>query len=229
MKTLSIKLSLLTIVAAVVAACGGGGSSEQKAQAPNTLTAGPKIGDCFIWTPGTKYTKTNGYANLIVQEQFDGRQAIGAVELRSNGTRFGAEYTAVGDTDVQVLGVIDYDNNGAFNYQRVYSGFTFPINLAPGQKVQRTVTVTETRATPPSPAPTTQNEEWTFVGFENLTLGGRRFTDVCKVSSPSGSAGKTYVAWFAKGFGNIKYETLDAQGALVPGDGAELEKIVSAP
>jgi hypothetical protein len=180
-------------------------------------------------TPGTKYTKTNGYTNLIVQEQFNGRQALGEIELRSDGTRFGAEYIEVDNTDVQILGRIDYDGTGAFNYQRVYAGFTFPINMAPGQTIQRTVTVTETSATPPSPAPTTENEQWTFVGFENMTLGGRTFTNVCKLSSPSSTAGQKYVAWFAKGFGNIKYQTLDANGAVVPGDNVELQTIISAP
>lgn len=75
---------------------------------------------------------------------------------------------------------------------------------------------------------TGSGEQMTFLGFENMTLAGHQFNNACKFSEP-GDAGKTDVFWLAKGFGTIRSEEHDAQGALVPGSRVEVKTIVNAP
>ncbi|MDB5773686.1 MAG: hypothetical protein JWM42_4060 [Burkholderia sp.] len=214
-----MKLSLLALVSSVLAACGGGGGASP------TPLSGPKFGDCFIGTPGTRYTKTNGYSTLIVQEPFNGRAEVGEIELRSDGKRDFATYVAVGSTEVDIRGFIFYDASGEVSSTEVTAGYNAPVNLAPGQKIQRVVTVTKSTPTQTNP-PTTRNEELTFIGFENLTLGGRTFTDVCKFVM-TGSGGEKVENWFAKGFGNIKWVTVNASGTPIVS--AELQTILAAP
>jgi hypothetical protein len=234
-KILSIKLPAILVSTAFIASCGGGGTSSGQegtpATNPSTVTAAATFGDCFIWTPGVKYTRTDGSKILLVQEQFEGQTAISNMELRADDTRFGGAYLTVDNAHVQILGVNQYDSNGVFDGKDVNSsGNRLPVNMTPGQTVQLDYTQTSTSLTPTSSTTTTtETDRLTFVGFENLTLGGRTFANVCRIKSPNPNGTETSVTWAANGFGFIRSETQDAQGATVPGTRNELATIVTAP
>lgn len=226
-------LPAILLSTVLLASCGGSSSSGPTTTTPAadllTATAAATLGDCFTWTPGIKYTRTDGRQTLIAQEQFEGQAAMGQVELRADGTRFGSTYFTVDSTYVQVLGGNQYDSTGVYDGKDVNSsGNRLPVNMTPGQSVQLSYTRASTRSLAPS---TTTNEaaQVTFVGFESLTLGGRTFTNVCRVDSPDPSSAETHVSWVAPGFGFIRSETQDAQGVTVPGTRGELAAIDTVP
>lgn len=222
---------LVALSTVLLAACGGGGSSDPAPVAvpvTGTVTT-TSVGDCFVVTPGVKFVKSNGFKELAVQEAFEGVSAFGRVELRANDTRFSASYQTISGGFVHFLGMNLYDIAGVSKGKNVYSsGAQFPVDMTAGQTVQinytdtRTSNVTGTTSTHVSYA-------LTFVGLESLTLGGRTFANACKFKTPGTVAGQTDVSWFAQGFGEIRSESQDAQGVMVPGSRVELATIVTAP
>jgi hypothetical protein len=223
------------LVGALLGACGGGGggSIDQPAasfpESSNSTVAAPSLGDCFTWTPGTKYVKSDGYKTLIIQEQFEGQTAITDMDLRPNETRFGGAYLILDADFVTVLGTNDYDAAGVYEAKDVYTNFRLPVNMAPGQAINVNYSFTHTRVSPPSTTNGDNTTQYKFEGFESLTLGGRTFADVCKLRSTTAVVGETAVQWVAKGFGVIKQERQDANGATLPGTVRELVTIEVAP
>jgi len=226
-----LKTVFLSFVSITLASCGGGSSSPTAVTLP-VVVSSPTLGACFALTPGTKFVRTDGSKKLVVQETFEGQTAFSAVELRANDTRFGAFFQVVGGGFVNFLGILDYDINGVSSgTKNVYSsGYRVAVDLAPGQTVQLNYTDTQTR-TQPTSSTTVNNvtEQFNFVGFENLTLGGRTFSDVCKIRSPNAGTGQATVTWFASGFGAIRSEKQDALGVMVPGSRNELVTVLAAP
>ncbi|HCE11026.1 MAG TPA: hypothetical protein DEQ40_20955 [Oxalobacteraceae bacterium] len=210
-------------------ACGGGSSDPAPATPSTIAAAAPSVGDCFELTPGIKFIKSNGYKELNVQETFEGSTAFGAVELRSDDTRFGASYQTISGGFVHGLGLNQYDQTGVLDGKNVYSsGFQIPVDMAVGQTAQLTYTDTFSDFTIGTTSTSNVSVSLTLAGFEDLTLAGRAFVNTCKFTMPS-SAGQTDVLWFAKGFGIIRKELEDAQGVMVAGSRIELATIVSAP
>jgi hypothetical protein len=238
-------LPLLLISSVLLASCGGGSSgastvatgtettsnSNSNSDTSTNTTTATTLGDCYALTPGVKFVRTDGSKKQVVQETFEGQLAYSAVELRANDTRFGALYQTISGGYVHLLGIGQYDGSGNPSGKDVYSSQAqFSVGTPVGQTVNLSYTNTKTR-TAPTNSVTTANEtlQFTFVGLETLTLGGRTFTDTCKLSTPDSVAGRTQLLWVAKGFGTIRQETQDAQGAIVPGTRNELTSIVSAP
>lgn len=193
-------------------------------------TTATTLGDCFTLAAGTKFVKSNGYKELIVQETFEGQSAYGSVELRSDDTRFGASYQTIGGGYIHLLGLNQYDQGGIYNGKNVYSSSNrIPVDMTPGQTIQLSYTDTSTSAFDNATTTTNRSYQFAFVGLENIMLGGKLFSNVCKVKISNGSSSQSSVVWFAKGFGAIRSETQDATGATVSGSRVELTSIVAAP
>jgi hypothetical protein len=226
------KLTAIFAAITMLAACGGGGGdSTTSGTLVTTVTPTPAFSDCFVLTPGTKFVLNDGYKMLVVQEPFNGQTAYGYRELRPNDSTFGTTYMAKDDSYITLLG--NLDDSGSTN---VYTGYRFPANMSAGQTANITYSEVDTVISPPpTPSPQTftynnQTASLTFVGFEDLTLGGKTFAHTCKISSPYyADATKTDYSWFAKGFGWIRRIVLDAQGNAVPSTLRELTSVVAAP
>lgn len=222
----------ILLISITLTACGGGGSPDSavtQSNDPINAANAAILGNCFKWTPGVKYVKNDGYKTLMIEEQFEGQTAITDMELRPNDTRFGGVYIIVDANFVTVLGLNDYNGNGVYNGKDVYTNFRLPAEMAVGQTVQINYGITRTRMIPPSVTNGGQATQYKFEGFETVTLGGRTFTNVCKLRSPSLTAGQTSVEWVARGFGVIKQEDQDAAETTVPGTVRQLVTIVVAP
>lgn len=238
MSAFTREFAVIAVGSLMLSACGGGGSSASNdatmttttTTTTTTLVATP-FSDCFTLTPGVKYTKTDGSKQLIVQEAFEGQTVFGDVELRANDTRFSARYQTISGGFVNFLGVGQYDGAGVSNGKDVYSASArLPSSFAVGQTISITYVNTQTRTTPaPTVTAVNATEQYTFAALETLTLGGRTFTDACKLTLPTGVAGEVAVFWFARGFGAIRSERQNPVGTLVPGSRKELATIVSAP
>lgn len=225
------KLTAILATVSALGACGGGGGDSTSGTVTTTSSPTAAFSDCFVLTPGTKFVLNDGYKMLVVQESFNGQMAYGYRELRSDDSTFGTTYMAKDDSYITILG--NLDDSGSTN---VYTGYRFPASMSAGQTANITYSEVDTVIfPPPSPSPQTftynnQAASFTFVGFEDLMLGGKTFTNACKLSSPyHADATKTDYTWFAKGFGWIRGVVLDAQGNEVPGTRRELTSIVTAP
>lgn len=184
--------------------------------------------DCFEITPGIKFSMSNGNQSLGVQEQFEGQMAHSQMELRMDDTRFGGSYHVVTDGYIQLLGVNDYTQTGVFSSKSVYSaGAKLPASLSIGEKADISYTVTWISQ---SGSTSTENVSlgYTLVGFETMTLGGRNFENVCKVRI-TGAGTNSVMLWMAKGFGVIRSEQQDPQGATISGTRNELTAVTTMP
>lgn len=183
-------------------------------------------------TPGVKYTMTNKYSHLIVQEMFEGVMAIGDVELRENGTRFGAAFHTLNGNVYTPLGIAQYSDRGIPDGKDVYSKeAVIVLNMVPGQTVVSNYinTITSTSFGPATTTIETVSDEMTFAGFESMTVAGRTFANTCKLTMPSDVKGQMSVAWLAKGFGVIRSEEQTTQGTPIAGTRNEIAKIITAP
>lgn len=224
MKTKLFNISAL-LVASLVAGCGGGSSdSTQRFSVGGSAQASMR--DCFILTPGVRFTLTDGTRWANVQEQFEGQTYTGVVELRANNSRFGASYSTLSDDYFEVLLSVDYDDSGDYSHHYVYSNYKIPLNMTAGSPVTITGTETEVNSQGTQPADPF-SETFTFLGFENITLAGRPFPNSCKLREDTGIGSNKPVYWIAKGFGLIKEEIRDAQGTVL--SGREIATIISAP
>jgi hypothetical protein len=181
-----------------------------------------------MWKPGTKYTMTDGYKTVILEETFEQKTAITAMRLRSDDTREGGNYFLVGDTSIELLGATYYTSAGEYAGKYVYSTYRIPTNMTPGQTIENKFIETHE---PVSGSGGTQlsSEKFTFVGLEDVELAGRKFTDTCKIKAFYSENGNVFVGWVAKGFGFIKSERQDPQGVLVANSHVELASIEAAP
>ena len=244
-------LCLAAASSVLVTACGGGNSSSPAAPtpvvavvpappatpptppiapptAPPTPTA--SVAACFELKPGIKFLKSNDFKQLNTQETFEGVNAFAGVELRSDDTRSGARYQTISGGFVHLLGLYDYTQQGVLAGKAVYSSSAqIPLDFAPGQTVPLNYTVTSTSNAVGSTSTKNVNSSLTFVGFENLKLGGRVFANTCKIKLLESVAGDAEVIWFAQGFGFIASETQNAQGATVTGSRVELVTVLAGP
>jgi hypothetical protein len=175
------------------------------------------LGDCFTLTPGVKFQKSDSNATWqIVDEPFQGRPAIGSVELRADGTRFGVQFYAVDAEFIHLLGDIDYFQSGELASVMTNSTTSrFPATMQPGDSFQ--FSATNTRVYVPMPPQTTSKTRTeletaaiTYLGQETLLLAGHTFANVCKLRvqsstvDTSNSSNNRYFlsnVWFAKGYG----------------------------
>ncbi|MET3132040.1 hypothetical protein AAKU55_002310 [Oxalobacteraceae bacterium GrIS 1.11] len=237
---------------ALLTACGGGSGPApaatvaSAAAAPASATATPasavpalpvsdsqtpaasKFSDCEQLTPGTKYTTSDGYSHVIGVEAFEGANVPADVEFHPNGSRDSVYYRTIDANFIHFLGNIQYTGTGvAVEHEAYSSGAQIPVDMKPGQVLKFSYTKVMTQ---PSAAPLTTNvtTTFTFVGFEDLTLGGHLFANTCKIMQTD-EKGLTEVFWMAKGYGPIREDSFDAQGVPVPNRQVALTAITSAP
>ncbi|MDM5176330.1 hypothetical protein PO883_03885 [Massilia sp. DJPM01] len=215
----------------LVAGCGGGSSDNNTAPAkPVVVPAAPAFADCYERTPGVKFTTTDKYTHMIVQEMFEGAMAYADVYLRENGTRLAAVYNAFDGKVFTPLGLTQYNEAGVYEDKYVYSKeAALVLNKVPGQAIVLHFTETITRANSLTTEVKTVNDELTFAGFETITVAGRIFANTCKITGASDVQGQLAVGWMAKGFGWIRTEDQSATGTLVAGTRNEIVTIITAP
>lgn len=171
------------------------------------------------------------YSHLIVLEMFEGVMAYGDVELREDGTRFGAAFHTLNGSVYTPLGIAQYNHFGVPDGKYVYSKEAITVlNMVPGQTVVSNYLNTITSTYPTTTVKIESvTDEMTFVGFENIIAAGRTFSNTCKLTMPSNVKGQVSVAWAAKGFGFIRSEEQTIQGVPVAGTRDEIVNIISAP
>ncbi|QPI52365.1 hypothetical protein IV454_13280 [Massilia antarctica] len=175
---------------------------------------------------------TNKYTYLIVQEMFEGVMAYGEVELRENGTRFGAPFHTLNGNVYTPLGIAQYSDRGIPDGKDVYSKEAIIVlNMVPGQTVVSNYINTMTSTSNGSATTRIEavSDEITFAGFENITMAGRTFANTCKLTTPSNVKGQMSVSWVAKEFGMVRSEEQTIQGVPLAGTRNEIVKILSAP
>jgi hypothetical protein len=239
MKPFQTKTFLLTAsLCAALAACGGGDDSTTPTATPTP--AASSFAACFDVTAGVAYTMTDPDAGgvsdgvLMLQESFEGVVRSATVELvNATSVRSSATYWSQESNGIRFRGAIDYDGTGTAEWKTVLSdGFLLPLNMQAGQTADLNYTETRTYLSGPQAGQTETSalhEGWTFEGFETLTLGGRTFTDVCRIKVspiPAGEDGPTTL-WLAKGFGMIRVQNTSGDGAIV--EESHLETITAQP
>jgi hypothetical protein len=213
-----VRKMAITGMTLLLASCGGG------------ATVG-SLGECAELTPGVKYIRSNGNLTWIVQEMFEGQPAFGEVKLSASGVREGVDYQTVSSSYIHLLGFIGYDDTGVPDDKNVFSKTArIPVSMYPGETILLNFTDTETGFEPPVTSTSTDKAiKLLFSGFENLTLGGREFENVCKIIVPDVTRGQYRVTWSAKGFGVVQEEIQDVQGVTLPNSRIVLTQIVAAP
>jgi hypothetical protein len=233
-----IKTSLLAAtLCAALTACGG---SDDDSSTPSTTTAASAFADCFDVTAGVAFTMTDADVGgtsdgvLMLKESFEGVVRNASVELQNDTTvRGAATYWSRESNGIRFWGFLDYDSTGTVETKTLHSdGFVLPLSMQAGQSAALSYTDTYSylsgdQAGQTETAP--QQSTWTFEGFETLTLGGKVFTDVCRmrtsVAQPAEDGPST--VWFAKGFGIIRAQHTDSAGVIV--DESHLETITAQP
>ncbi|MDC8760513.1 hypothetical protein [Janthinobacterium fluminis] len=223
---------ILVFSALLLSACGGSSDPQSGTTAVRpAVPAAPTFGDCAVYTPGVKYLRSNGDRVEIIQGKFEGSDAFALAEFRPNNTRSVEFYQKIEGGYVRPLGQYEYDAAGAFLAKSVVTGDTgIPLNILPGKSVEMKYAVMSNTSTAGGAlVPENYAETFTFIGFEDVVLAGRTFANVCKYTIRRPGETTQEAFWLAKGFGLIRYETLDAQGAAMPGRRTELTSIISAP
>ena len=224
---------------ATLAACGGGGDD---ASAPTT-PAGPTFASCFDVTAGTafieKSTDEGGddagrNSVVLVKEAFEGALRSGSVDMSddsSTAVRSSVFYWSQESNGIRFWGFLDYDSTGSAQAKTVHSdGYTLPLAMQAGQAAALTYTDTATQLTGTSSGQvttTTNQETWTFEGFETLTLGGKTFTDTCRIKTLQTSVDGPSTLWFAKGFGLIRALHTNTAGTVL--EESVLETVTTQP
>ncbi len=224
-------LFLTTVLCAVLAACGGGGGGDDGTPATPPVPAapaGPTLAACFNLTPGTAYTMTDPDGGstsgkvLVVNESFDGAARNGSVEFAgATDIRSAATYWSPESTGIRFWGFVEYDDAGTAQSKTVHSAaFLLPLTLQAGQSTVLKYTDTIQQLTGAQAGQTdteAMEETWTFEGFETLTLGGKTFTDTCRIKTLPAAAGQDgpSTLWFAKGFGVIRVRHTNSAGQVV--------------
>lgn len=188
------------------------------------------MASCFTLTAGVKFIDTYGATQTVSREVFEAKPTFGITEMRTDGTLFGVTYRHVEGNTAYFPGMVDYTDRGVYNFKRVNSADAkLNLDLVPGQTVVNHFTATETRAPNNTTTISSETDQFTFVGFETVTVAGHTFKNACKLTFATEKNGETDVTWLAYGFGNVRSHTLNAQGAIIPGTTYEIVKILSAP
>lgn len=225
---------LAASLCAALAACGGSDDDSSTPATPAVAT----FASCFDVTAGVAYTTTDEGGTpdgvLMVRESFNGVVRNGSVELPDGGsTRGFATYWSQESNGIRFWGTLDYNGDGTvLSTTLSSSGFVLPLNLRAGQAAPLSFTDTTSYQSGPEAGQTettARAETWTFVGFETLTLGGRAFTDTCRISIAQANPGEDgpSTLWFAKGFGVIRARHTNSAGAVL--EETSLETITAQP
>ncbi|CUI07414.1 hypothetical protein BN2497_9605 [Janthinobacterium sp. CG23_2] len=177
-----------------------------------------------------KYLDSYGDTETISEAVFEGIPTMAMTETRADGTLFGIVYQHVIGTTLYSPGIFDYTANNIPSGKYVNSADAkMSLDLAPGQSTVTHYTVTQTRYPENTTSIVQESAEFTFAGFETVTVANRTFANACKITFPTDANGNTYTAWFAKGFGKVRTTNKDAKGVIVPGGLYEIVKILAAP
>ena len=227
---------------ATLAACGGGGGDDDAPSVPAT-PAKATFASCFEVTAGVAFIEKSTDEGgddagrntvLLANESFEGAVRSAMVEMSdtsSTAVRDFASYWSQESNGIRFWGFLDYENTGTAHSKTVHSdGFTLPLAMQPGQSVALSYTDTSTQLTGPSSGEvtnTTHQETWTFEGFETVTLGGKTFTDTCRIKTVQATEDGPSTLWFAKGFGLIHGVHTTTDGTVE--DESVLESITTQP
>ncbi|NHQ90390.1 hypothetical protein [Janthinobacterium lividum] len=209
-----------------------------------SVQAAPTVGECMELTTGIKFSKNNGDAQVNVEETFEGKKQKGTQLILDGGVLLATSYQDIRDGQVFLTGNVHYNEDGSVRSKNVYTPQSaIPANMRPGQEVRVQFSDTQTSTHYPlaglsdkittSTRTDERNFSITFLGWERLELGGRRFPDACKfelhdVGGKSKGKSGEYV-WYAQGFGVIMTDKLDQHGDVQPAYRIALTKILSAP
>ncbi|MBW3510856.1 hypothetical protein [Janthinobacterium sp. NKUCC06_STL] len=208
------------------------------------VQAAPTVGECMELTTGIKFSKNNGDAQVNVEELFEGKTQKGMQLILNGGVLLATSYQDIRDGQVFLTGNVHYNEDGTVRSKNVYTPQSaIPATMRPGQEVRVQFSDTQTSTHYPlaglsdkittSTRTDERNFSITFLGWERLELGGRRFPDACKfelhdVGGKSKGKSGEYV-WYAQGFGVIMTDKLDKNGEVQPAYRIALTKIISAP
>ncbi|MGK5007738.1 hypothetical protein [Janthinobacterium sp. LB2P70] len=209
-----------------------------------SVQAAPTVGECMELTTGIKFSKNNGDAQVNVEELFEGKKQKGTQLILNGGVLLATSYQDIRDGQVFLTGNVHYNEDGTVRSKNVYTAQSaIPANMRPGQEVRVQLSDTQTSTHYPlaglsdkittSTRTDERNVSITFLGWERLELGGRRFPDACKfelhdIGGKSKGKSGEYV-WYAQGFGVIMTDKLDKNGDVQPAYRIALTKIISAP
>lgn len=209
-----------------------------------SVQAAPTVGECMELTTGIKFSKNNGDAQVNVEELFEGKKQKGTQLILNGGVLLATSYQDIRDGQVFLTGNVHYNEDGTVRSKNVYTPQSaIPANMRPGQEVRVQFSDTQTSTHYPlaglsdkittSTRTDERNFSITFLGWERLELGGRRFPDACKfelhdVGGKSKGKSGEYV-WYAQGYGVIMTDKLDKNGDVQPAYRIALTKIISAP
>ena len=223
-----IKTSLLvSTLCAALAACGGG---DDDSATPTPTPAAPTFASCFEVTAGVAYTMADTdeggedaghHRVLMVKEPFEGADRGGSVELAdATDVRRAASYWSQESNGIRLWGSLDYDETGTALTKLVNSdGSVLPLSMQAGQSAALSYTITTTQLSGTAAGQTATaaaQETWTFEDFESLTLGGKEFTNVCRIKTIATQPGDDGAStlWFAKGFGLIRAQHTNSAGVI---------------
>ncbi|MCA1863472.1 hypothetical protein LE191_25505 [Janthinobacterium sp. HSC-3S05] len=208
------------------------------------VQAAPTVGECMELTTGVKFSKNTGDAQVNVEELFEGKKQKGTQLILNGGVLLATSYQDIRDGQVFLTGNVHYNEDGTVRSKNVYTPQSaIPATMRPGQEVRVQFSDTQTSTHYPlaglsdkittSTRTDERNFSITFLGWERLELGGRRFPDACKfelhdVGGKSKGKSGEYV-WYAQGFGVIMTDKLDKNGEVQPAYRIALTKIISAP
>ena len=209
-----------------------------------SVQAAPTGGECMELTTGIKFSKNNGDAQVNIEEMFEGKKQKGTQLILNGGVLLATSYQDIRDGQVFLTGNVHYNEDGTVRSKNVYTPQSaIPANMRPGQEVRVQFSDTQTSTHYPlaglsdkittSTRTDERNFSITFLGWERLELGGRRFPDACKfelhdVGGKSKGKSGEYV-WYAQGYGVIMTDKLDKNGDVQPAYRIALTKIISAP
>jgi hypothetical protein len=219
---------LVTTLCAALAACGGGSDDSATPTVSPTTSA---FAACFDVTAGVAYTMADvdeggddaGHHGVqMVKESFEGAVRNAGVNLTdTNGIRTStgfAGYWSQESNGLRFWGGLSYDSTGAVLAKTVFSDrFVLPLATQAGQSTALTYSGTTSYLSGTKAGQTetgTYQETWTFEGFESLTLGGKTFTNTCRVKQTSGLIDGANTLWFAKGFGIIRGRHTNSAGVM---------------
>lgn len=231
----------ITSLCAALAACGGGDDDATVTPAAATFAA------CFDVTAGVAYTMTDPDLTVdggapdgisdgvqMINEPFEGTARSASVELaNATSVRTAATYWSQESDGIRFWGLLDYDGAGTPQTKTLHSaGFVLPLTMQAGQSAALSYTDTISQLSGDQAGQTdtvARQETWTFEGYESLTLGGKTFTDVCRIKTLAAQPGEDgpSTLWFAKGFGVIRFQHTDSAGTIV--EGSSLETITAQP
>ena len=186
------KTSLTTLPAALalaltLGACGGGDDPYPYPPTPS----GPSITDCFtvnkavtfaVAMSGVPSDAIGANKSTVQPTIYDGKAVTGQTFFYPAGTTTytATSYWKVTSSGVTFIAEVDIDGTAT------PASLFYPQNMTPGQ------TVTDSNGI-----------LYTFIGFEQITLAGKMFSNVCHTKEAD-SHGNSDEVWHAPGYGLIK-------------------------